>query len=106
MTIDDFKTFLFWTTVINYGVLLIWFGVFVYAHDWIYRAHTRWFTLTAEKFDVLHDVGMSIYSRDSSAQFGTVGCSLHRVVGEAQCRPHTLLRYRWPGMCSPSAHCD
>ena len=61
MTIDDFKTFLFWTTVINYGVLLIWFGVFVYAHDWIYRAHTRWFTLTAEKMDVLHDVGMSIY---------------------------------------------
>ena len=61
MTIDDFKTFLFWTTVINYGVLLIWFGMFVYAHDWIYRTHTRWFTLTAEKFDVLHYVGMSIY---------------------------------------------
>ena len=61
MTIDDFKAFLFWTTVINYGVLLIWFGVFVYAHDWIYRAHTRWFKLSPEKFDVLHYVGMSIY---------------------------------------------
>ena len=56
MTIDQLKAFLLWTTAINYGVLLIWFGVFVYAHDWIYRTYTRWFKLSAEKFDVLHYV--------------------------------------------------
>jgi hypothetical protein len=61
MNVDQPKAFLLWTTAINYGVLFIWFGVFVYAHDWLYRTHTHWFKLSAERFDVLHYVGMSIY---------------------------------------------
>jgi hypothetical protein len=42
-------------------VLLVWFGVFVYAHDWMYRLHTRWFKLSGETFDALHYAGLSIY---------------------------------------------
>jgi hypothetical protein len=42
-------------------VLLVWFGVFVYAHDWMYRLHTRWFKLWVKTFDALHYVGMSLY---------------------------------------------
>ena len=61
MTIDELKDLLLWATAINYGVLLIWFALFVYAHDWLYRTHTRWFKLSAEKFDALHYVSMSIY---------------------------------------------
>jgi len=46
---------------INYAVLFIWFGVFVFAHDWMYRLHSRWFKFPVETFDALHYAGLSIY---------------------------------------------
>jgi hypothetical protein len=61
MTIEVTRAFLFWCTVINYGVLLVWFLVFAFAHDGIQRIHGRWFRLSREQFDGLHYVGMSIF---------------------------------------------
>jgi hypothetical protein len=61
MTTSEINEVLLWCLGINYGVLLVWFGVFVYAHDWMYRLHTRWFKLSVETFDALHYAGLSIY---------------------------------------------
>jgi hypothetical protein len=61
MSIEVLRNFLLWCTVINYGVLLVWVLVFVFAHDWIERIHGRWFRLSHDQFDVLHYAGMSIY---------------------------------------------
>ena len=61
MTVNELKEFLLWSTAINYGVLFLWFGVFVFAHNWLYRMHTRWFKLSVETFDALNYVGVSIY---------------------------------------------
>ena len=61
MAVNELKEFLLWSTAINYGVLFLWFGVFVFAHDWLYRLHTRWFKLSVETFDALNYVGVSIY---------------------------------------------
>ena len=61
MTIEVTRTFLLWCTVINYGVLLVWFLTFVFAHDWIQRIHGRWFRLSRDQFDALHYAGMSIF---------------------------------------------
>lgn len=61
MTISELKEFLLWSTVINYGIVFIWFGVFVYAHDWLFRMHTRWFKLSVENFDALNYAGVVIY---------------------------------------------
>lgn len=61
MAISELRDFLIWTTAINYGVLLVWFGVFVYARDWLFRTHARWFKLSAENFDVLNYAGVSVY---------------------------------------------
>lgn len=61
MTTNEMKEVLLWCVGINYGVLLVWFGVFVYAHEWMYRLHTRWFKLSVETFDALHYAGVSIY---------------------------------------------
>jgi hypothetical protein len=61
MNANEMKQVLLWCLGINYGVLLVWFGVFVYAHDWMYRLHARWFRLSVEAFDALHYAGMSIY---------------------------------------------
>lgn len=47
--------------VINYGILILWFLLFILAHDWIYLLHGRWFRLSIEQFDMLHYAGMGIY---------------------------------------------
>lgn len=61
MNIDTACHFLLWCTLINYGILLLWFMVFVLAHDWMQRWHGRWFQLPREQFDALHYAGMSIF---------------------------------------------
>ena len=61
MGIESGRTFLLWCKVINYGVLLVWFGVFAFAHDRMQRLHGQWFRLSDQQFDALHYAGMSIY---------------------------------------------
>ena len=61
MTINVFRNFLLWCTVIDYGVLLIWFLVFVFAHEQMLRIHGRWFRLSRDQFDALHYAGMSVF---------------------------------------------
>jgi len=61
MAVHEIKTILLWCLGINYAVLLIWFGVFVYAHDGLYQLHTRWFKLSVETFDAIHYGAMAVY---------------------------------------------
>ena len=61
MTIEMLQTFLGWSIVIHFGVLLSWFGMFVWLHDWIYRFHGRWFQVPVERFDQIHYAGMGLY---------------------------------------------
>ena len=61
MTIESARHFLLWCTVMDYGVLLVWFVVFVFAHDAMQRIHGRWFHLSREQFDALHYGGMAVY---------------------------------------------
>jgi len=53
--------FLGWSTLINLSLLLLWFGGFVLARDWIYRLHGRWFRLSPERFDAIHYGGMALF---------------------------------------------
>jgi hypothetical protein len=61
MNISDIHDFLLYSLIINYLILLLWFGVFVLAHDWIYRLHTRWFNISMQAFDTIHYSGIAIY---------------------------------------------
>jgi hypothetical protein len=61
MTTEIARDLLLCCTVINYGVLLVWFLVFAFAHDWILRVHGRWFHLSRDQFDTIHYAGMSIF---------------------------------------------
>jgi hypothetical protein len=61
MSIERVRKTLLWCTVINYGVLLVWFLVFMLAHDWLYGLHGLWFHLSMEQFDALHYGGMALY---------------------------------------------
>ena len=61
MTIDYLTTIFGWCSLINLGVLLYWFLFFVFAHDFLYRLHTRWFTIGRETFDAIHYGAMAFY---------------------------------------------
>ena len=54
MDIDSLRAFLGWCSVINSGLLLWWWGWFVFVRGFIYRMHTRWFRLSEERFDEIH----------------------------------------------------
>src|SRR5262245_6393708 len=61
MSIAIVRKVLLWCAVINYGVLLVWWLCFLFAHDWIHGWHSRWFHLSVEQFDALHYAGMALY---------------------------------------------
>jgi hypothetical protein len=61
MTIELTRNFFLWCTAGNYAVLLMWFLVFVFAHDWLLRVFGRWFRLSRHRFDTLNYAGMSLY---------------------------------------------
>ena len=52
---------LLWCTVINYAVLLIWFAALVFAGNFLFRLHSRWFGLTIEKFNLMMYGSMAVY---------------------------------------------
>ena len=61
MTLELTRNFLQWSTLINIGILLMWFMWFVFAHDWVQEFHGRWFRLSREQFDGIHYAGMAIF---------------------------------------------
>jgi hypothetical protein len=61
MTPNEIRNVLLWCVGINYAVLFIWFGVFVFAHDWMHGMHSRWFKLSVESFDAIHYAGLAVY---------------------------------------------
>lgn len=61
LDLESLRQILLWSLVVNYAILLVWFGVIAFAHDWVYRLHTRWFRLSPETFDALHYGGMAAY---------------------------------------------
>jgi hypothetical protein len=61
MTPDQLQSFLIWCAAIHYCILLVWFAVFVLAHDWLYRMHSRWFRLSMESFDLVNYAGVALY---------------------------------------------
>ena len=61
MTAEAALDFLLWCLVINYGILLLWFLVFRFSHDWMFRLHSRWFNMSKERFDSIHYAAMAAY---------------------------------------------
>ena len=61
MTIEATRALLGWCTLINGGILLLWFMMFILAHNWIYGMHGRWFQLSKERFDEIHYKSMTFF---------------------------------------------
>ena len=61
MTIATLRDLLFWSAMINIGLLLWWLLFLIFAHDFVYRMHSRWFKISGETFDAIHYGGMAFY---------------------------------------------
>lgn len=61
MSIEVTRSFLLWCMIINYGMLMVWFLVFAFAHDGMQRLHGRWFRLSRDQFDALNYASMAIF---------------------------------------------
>ena len=61
MSVCEIKNVLLWCVGLNYAVLIIWFGAFIFAHDWLYGMHSRWFNIPVATFDAIHYAGLAVY---------------------------------------------
>lgn len=61
MSIHEIRQLLIWCTIINYGILLLWFLMFTCIGNWFYRFQNRWFPLSRETFTVVHYCGIGLY---------------------------------------------
>lgn len=61
MTLEIVQNTLLWCAVINMGMLVWWFLFIVFAHDWVYRMHSKWFKISEERFDAIHYTGIAFF---------------------------------------------
>ena len=61
MELNQFVSFLGWCAVINYGVLVVWWLIFVFAHAWLYTLNNEWFNISEEEFDKIHYTCIGLY---------------------------------------------
>lgn len=61
MTLITIRSMLAWCTVINMGLLIWWFLIFFFAHDWVYRFHSKWYQIPQDRFDAIHYAGIAFF---------------------------------------------
>ncbi|MCK5595173.1 hypothetical protein KAI19_03245 [bacterium] len=80
MTIDILREALGWCAVINIGLLLLWFLFFAFAHNLIYRKHSKWFKIPVETFNTIHYAGIAFY-KIAILVFNVIPYFVLRIVG-------------------------
>ena len=52
MDIDTVRAFFMWCTILNGALLVLSSVICACAGDWVYRMHSKWFTISREAFNV------------------------------------------------------
>ena len=52
MNIETLTTFLGWCTFLNFLLLIFSTLICVLAADWVYRAHSKWFSISRDSFNI------------------------------------------------------
>jgi hypothetical protein len=55
------RNMLFWCTIINYGVLVLWSVLMIVPHEWMHRLANKLYRVSAEQFDVINLAGIVFY---------------------------------------------
>ena len=61
MEIEVIRAFFAWCSVINMALLLWWAIFLLFAHDWTYGMHRKWFKISVEQFDAIHYAAMAAF---------------------------------------------
>ena len=61
MTFEIIRNIFAWCLVMNFGLLLLWLVMFLFAHDWIYKMHSKWYKITPDSFNAINYGGLGIY---------------------------------------------
>jgi hypothetical protein len=61
MTLTMLQSLLGWCALINFGVLMLWFVLYASAKEWLYRLHSRWFSVSKERYETVHLAAMAAY---------------------------------------------
>ncbi len=61
MTVETIREVLGWCSVMNFGLLFVWFVGIILARDWIFKIHSKWFALSKEQFDTIHYAGLAFF---------------------------------------------
>ena len=61
MDIATFRSFFLWCTILNGGLLVFSASICAFAPDFIYRLHSRWFSVSRPAFDVAIYAFLGLY---------------------------------------------
>jgi len=61
MDINMLGVFFMWCTIINAGLLVLSSLICVFAGEWIYRLHAKWFPMSRETFNVVLYSWLGLY---------------------------------------------
>ena len=61
MDIQTLTSFFMWCTILNAGILALWALFFLAAPDFVYRAQSKWFSISREHFELAFYGFMGIY---------------------------------------------
>ena len=61
MDLQILKEFLLWCSVINVGILSLWFIAFISAADLVYKVHSKFSKVTREQFNGIHYAAMLFF---------------------------------------------
>jgi len=53
MDIQTLTAFFMWCTILNFALLVLSSLICVCAGDWVYRIHSKWFSISRETFNVV-----------------------------------------------------
>ncbi len=69
MNVDLLVKMLGWASIINFSLLFLWFIIFMFAKDWIYKIYRKWFPISEEKMDIIHFCLMGVFELVTFAFF-------------------------------------
>ncbi|MBI9020444.1 MAG: hypothetical protein JEZ10_04225 [Verrucomicrobia bacterium] len=53
MTVQTLREFFMWCSIINFSLLMITFAMCAFAADWIYKMHSKWFSISRVAFNTI-----------------------------------------------------
>jgi hypothetical protein len=60
MSVEQIRSVLLWSGIINYAMLILWVAIFLGARDWQHRIGA-WFGVSAEWYDAITLAGMTLF---------------------------------------------